>query len=244
VAAAQGRIRIGTSGWHYAHWHGPFYPEDLPRERELAYYAERFGSVEVNNSFYQLPADTSVRTWLDTVGPDFRFALKGSRYVTHMKKLKDPVQSLEKFLATAGSFGDRLGPLLFQLPPNWKPNLERLREFLEALPDGRRCTMEFRDERWFLDEVFQALREHNVAWCVYELAGAHSPREVTADFVYVRLHGPGDAYQGSYDDKTLSGWAGAMSAWAASGKDVYCYFDNDEHGYAAQNALRLQEMLD
>ena len=138
---------------------------------------------------------------------------------------------------------DRLGPILFQLPPHWHFNRERLRDFLAALPRKYRYALELRDPTWLNQEAYDLLRDYGAAFCIYELAGRISPKEVTADFVYIRLHGPGGAYQGRYDRQTLAGWAGAISAWAAQGKAVYCYFDNDEAGYAALNALELREMV-
>lgn len=237
-------IHIGTSGWHYDHWRGPYYPEDLPKEQFLEYHAERFHTVEVNNSFYQLPEAETLQQWWETVPEDFVFAVKASRYITHMKKLKDPAEPVSNFLERVSALGDKLGPVLFQLPPNWHFNPERLTSFLETLPAGHRYTFEFRDESWFDPRAYRALAEHGAAFCIYHLAGRLSPKEVTADFVYVRLHGPGDAYQGQYDDETLAGWAGAFSTWARQGKEVFCYFDNDQAGYAAQDALRLQVMLE
>ena len=175
--------------------------------------------------------------------PGFIFAVKGSRYITHMKKLKDPGQSVTPLLERIQTLGDRLGPILFQLPPRWRFNEERLGAFLEALPRDYRYALEFRDPTWLNQEACRLLEKHGAAFCIYELAGRLSPKEVTADFVYIRLHGPGDAYQGRYDWQTLAGWAGAISAWTAQGLTVFCYFDNDEAGYAALNALELQEML-
>jgi uncharacterized protein YecE (DUF72 family) len=234
---------IGTSGWRYEHWEGPFYPEDLKEGQYLPFYAETFASVEVNSAFYGLPSAESVHMWRQAVPGEFVFSLKASRYVTHMKKLKDPDQGLVNFLEAARPFGDQLGPLLFQLPPKWRVNVERLAAFLQALPEDGRHTFEFRDQSWLIDEVFELLERHNVAFCIYELEGFQAEKRVTADFVYIRLHGPGAAYQGDYDDATLQGWAGAVSAWLDKGLDVYCYFDNDQNGYAAKNAARLQEML-
>jgi uncharacterized protein YecE (DUF72 family) len=270
---SNGTITIGTSGWNYAHWKGPFYPSDLARDCWLEYYADRLRSVEVNNTFYQLPEEQTVDAWTSAVPPDFTFAVKASRYITHMKKLKDPGETLERFVPAIEAFGDRLGPVLFQLPPSWNANPDRLGEFLEALETasrgafgresdraetpgaaggprgahrsgrGLRCAFEFRDESWFSEDVFGLLRKHNAAFCIYHLAGRLSPREVTADFVYVRLHGPGGKYEGSYDRRALSGWAGAFSSWAREGLDVFCYFDNDDSGYAAKNATELATML-
>ncbi|MEJ2514288.1 MAG: DUF72 domain-containing protein [Gammaproteobacteria bacterium] len=237
-------IRIGTSGWSYDHWTGPFYPESLPGDRRLDFYAERFPTVEINNSFYRLPAEKTFKAWRGRVPGGFIFSVKASRYITHMKKLKDPSASLGKLMSRVRLLGHRLGPVLFQLPPSWKFDSGRLQDFLETL-DGKpqRYAFEFRDRSWLNDRCYRMLADHGAALCVYHLAGFRSPRKLTADFTYVRLHGPGDAYQGRYDGRTLRGWAQVMSRWASDDVDVYCYFDNDEAGYAPSDALRLAAML-
>jgi uncharacterized protein YecE (DUF72 family) len=236
---------IGTSGWRYDHWIGSFYPESMGGGRDfLPFYADRLRAVEINNSFYQLPAEETLDRWRETVPDPFRFAAKASRYITHMKKLTDPEDTLPPFLDRMRRLGDRLGPVLFQLPPRWRFNPERLAAFLAALPDGFRYAMEFRDPSWRDDRALAALERAGVAFCIHELAGDQSPRAVTADLVYIRLHGPGQAYQGRYDTQTLAGWAGAISAWRREGRIVYCFFDNDEAGYAAENARFLAEMLE
>ncbi len=240
---AVAEIHIGTSGWHYDHWVGPFYPEGTPAADFLAFYAERFATAEINNTFYQLPSAETLAQWRDTVPTGFRFAAKASRYVTHMKKLKDPAASLARFLDRIAVLDPKLGPLLFQLPPNWRVNLERLEAFLEALPAGRRCAFEFRDDSWWNDAVYDALARHGAALCLFELAGSATPLTATADFVYLRLHGPGEAYQGSYDDARLRTWAERLAGWRDEGRDVWAFFDNDEAGFAATNARRLLELL-
>jgi uncharacterized protein YecE (DUF72 family) len=237
------QTHVGTSGWHYEHWEGPFYPAEIAREDYLAYYARHLPTVEVNNTFYQLPAVETLQRWRATAPEDFVFAVKASRYITHMKKLKDPEEPVTTFMGRIEALGDRLGPILFQLPPNWSFNRERLAAFLAVLPPGHRYTFELRDPDWLNDEAYALLEAHNAALCIYDFKGRQSPRRVTADFVYVRLHGPHGAYRGSYSDEALAGWAGAFSTWRRQGKDVYCYFDNDEAGYAVQNALTLQAML-
>jgi uncharacterized protein YecE (DUF72 family) len=239
----KGAIHIGTSGWHYGHWRGPFYPDDLGADQFLTYYADRFHTVEINNSFYRLPSERALGTWRDTVPPGFIFAVKGSRFITHMKKLQDPERSLAPFLERIALLGDRLGPILFQLPPRWHFNAARLAAFLEALPGAYRYTLELRDQSWINERALDLLAWHGVAFCVYELDGYLSPQEVTADFVYIRLHGPGGPYQGKYSTRTLTTWARAIAAWSRQGREVFCYFDNDEAGYAAQDAARLQDLL-
>lgn len=239
----QSKIHIGTSGWHYDHWKGPFYPGDMRADKFLDYYAHHFTTAEINNSFYQLPAEKTFLQWKDTVPGGFLFSVKASRYLTHMKKLKDPGQALMKFLKRVDKLENKLGPILFQLPPRWHFNGERLQRFLRVLPDQYRYAFEFRDESWFNRECYELLDNAGVAFCIYDLAGLMSPKEVTSNFVYIRLHGPGGAYQGRYDRATLSHWAKTMSAWVRRKKEIFCYFDNDEAGYAALNALELQKMI-
>lgn len=238
-----GRIFVGTSGWTYPHWKGHFYPSDVSESDRLPFYARHFSSCEINHSFYRLPANKDLKRWAEETPQDFVFAVKASRYITHMKKLKDPRGPVDNFLERTRELGRKLGPILFQCPPRWKANPGRLGRFLEALPDSRRYAFEFRDESWFDTAVTDRLESYNAAFCIYDLGGRVSPRRVTADFVYIRLHGPGaEKYQGRYDTQALSGWAGAADAWARSGRDVYCYFDNDQRGYAAGDALRLRQM--
>ena len=237
-------IHIGTSGWHYAHWRGPLYPQDLGPERFLHFYTGLFHTVEVNNSFYQLPREETFLKWRDIAPAGFIFSVKASRYMTHMKKLKDPDQPLKAFLDRVTLLRDKLGPVLFQLPPRWRFNHQRFVAFLKTLPSGFRYAVEFRDQSWFDPRAYEALTDHGVAFCIYELAGLLSPKEVTADFIYIRLHGPEGAYRGQYKAAVLSDWADCFEAWVEGGKEIYCYFDNDEAGYAAQDALTLKRMIE
>lgn len=232
---------IGTSGWHYGHWRGPFYPEKLPASRMLEYYQQYFDTVEINNTFYRLPPENAVREWVDGTPAGFRFAVKGSRFLTHMKKLKDPERGIAAFFSRVDLLGRKLGPVLFQLPPFWEVNVERLERFLEALPARRRYAFELRNATWHVPEVYRVLRRHRAAFCVYELAGFQSGVEHTADFAYIRLHGPEGAYQGSYAESTLAGWASRIRSWNL--RAVYVYFDNDQGGFAARNALALKALL-
>lgn len=237
-------LYIGTSGWAYDHWQGSFYPNDLPQDKRLSFYAEHFQSVEINNSFYQLPSTDTFARWRETVPAGFTFAVKANRYITHMKKLKDPEDPLQTLYDRTSILGDALGPILFQLPPNWRFDAGRLAAFLDALSPEHRHVFELRDERWITAEAVALLRQHEAAFCVYEFAGRLSPKEVTTDFAYVRLHGPlEEPYRGSYDGQTLAGWAGTLSTWRRHGHDVFCYFDNDEAGYAPRNARALKNML-
>jgi len=239
-----GAVHIGTSGWNYTHWKEVFYPTDTSADRWLGFYAERLHSVEINNSFYHLPEKKTFEKWRQDTPEGFVFSVKASRYITHMKKLKDPREAVKRFMDRVDALEEKLGPLLFQLPPRWRCNPDRLDSFLSLLPKDYRYSFEFRDTSWLNSEVYDILRNHGAGLCIYHLSGFVSPKELTAGFVYVRLHGPGDAYEGAYDEKTLEGWAGALSAWRRQGVHVYCYFDNDQLGYAVQNALQLQSMFE
>src|SRR5262249_29890250 len=234
-------IRIGTSGYHYKHWVGTFYPPKTPPARMLDYYARHFDTLELNNSFYRLPDSGAFASWREATPRNFVFAVKASRFITHNKKLKDPENALHNLLPRAQRLGKKLGPVLFQLPPQWRVNLARLEALLEVLPGQHRYAFEFREPSWITPEVNRVLRRFNAAFCIYELAGYRSPLSITADFAYVRLHGPGAGkYQGSYSRSALRTWGQRVRSWAESLKAIYVYFDNDQAGYAAQNALALR----
>jgi len=236
--------RIGTSGWHYDHWRGPFYPEKLPAAQMLAHYLRFFDTVELNNTFYRLPPPDAVASWRAAAPPRFLFAAKGSRFLTHMKKLKDARRGVSRFFSHVRALGRKLGPIVFQLPPGFRVNVERLQSFLDVLPRGRRYAFELRDPSWHVEEVYRVLRRARAAYCLYDLAGFASPPVVTTDFVYVRLHGPGPGpYQGSYSAAALGNWAQRIREWVKEKRRVYVYFDNDQAGYAVENALALKRAL-
>lgn len=237
-------IRIGTSGWYYKHWKGPFYPLKIQDSEMLPLYLKHFDTVEINNTFYRLPEKNTVKAWHRHTPDDFLFAVKGSRFITHMKKLSNPAEPVKYFFDAVKPLGRKLGPIIFQLPPKWKCNIERLEVFLNQLPKESKYSFEFRDKSWLCSEVYKLLAKHNAALCIYDLKGFESPPEVTADFTYIRLHGPSkNAYQGCYDRKTLHKWKDRINTWKKSLAAVYIYFDNDQMGYAAHNAMRLKEMV-
>src|SRR5256885_15516011 len=192
---------------------GPFYPEKLPASKMLAWYARHFDTVELNNTFYRLPPETGVQGWRDGTPADFCFAAKGSRFLTHMKKLKDPEPGIARFFERVDHLGRKLGPIVFQLPPFWEADPERLDAFLSALPKRRRYAFELRNPTWHTEEIYRILRRHNTAFCIYEIAGFHSQFLLAANFTYVRLHGPGGAYQGSYSDEKFAEWAERIRGW-------------------------------
>jgi uncharacterized protein YecE (DUF72 family) len=207
------------------------------------FYARHFDTVEINNSFYQLPTATTFDNWRDSSPSNFCYAVKGSRFITHMKKLKDPQSSSEKFFLVAERLERKLGPILFQLPPRWKVNTERLEEFLRTLPGEHQYAVEVRDESWLVLEVYNLLRKYNAAFCIHDFADMKVPREITADFTYIRFHGPTSAkYWGSYSDRDLRAWADQIKQWRRK-LSVYAYFNNDPEGAAIKNALTLKELL-
>ncbi len=235
-------INIGTSGWHYPHWKDRYYPRGLSTDQWLSYYAKEFPCVEVNTSFYRLLREETVRSWVEQTPENFRFAVKASRLITHMKKLRNCAQALENFLQVVANFGHKLGPILFQLPPHWHVNARRLQQFLTLLPRHHRYGFEFRDPSWHTEEIYSLLKEHNAAFCQFDLAGFQSPDPLTADFVYIRLHGPEAAYGGSYTVRALSNWARRLNSCRSRVQAIYLFFDNDDLGYAIHNARLITDL--
>ncbi len=238
------RIHIGTSGWQYRHWSGVFYPEKTPAGRMFEEYLKHFDTVELNSSFYHLPTRERFEAWKAKTPTGFLFAVKASRYITHTKRLIECEEPLERFLMSSAGLGRKLGPILFQMPPSFALDLERVEAFLKLLPKRLQCTFEFRHPSWMTEEAYDLLRKYDRAFCIYELAGFETPHEVTASFVYIRLHGPGGKYRGDYSNSKLQQWADEIKGWPKTVKDVYVYFDNDIGGHAPKNALTLRSMLE
>ena len=211
----------------------------------FAYYTRHFNTVEINNTFYQLPAEKTVDLWRETAPEGFCFAVKASRFITHMKKLKQPETSTERFFSVlADRLGTKLGPILFQLPPGWSVNVDRLAQFLESLPLDHKYVFEFRDRSWLTSEVFELLHKHNVALCIHDLSDQRTPFTITSDFTYIRFHGPGHAkYTGSYSHDELQSWANRIEGWRANLTAVFVYFNNDVGGWAVKNAIELKGLL-
>jgi uncharacterized protein YecE (DUF72 family) len=240
--AAPPSIRIGCSGWQYRHWRGDFYPSDLPANRWLEYYASHFHTVEVNNSFYKLPNEGLLASWRSRVPPRFVFALKASRYLTHMKRLKDPADPLDRLFNRAAELRSKLGAVLYQLPPQLPKHVERLEHFLATLPDRRavKHAMEFRHASWYDDDVFRLLKRYDVALCLHDMAGSQPPREAVATFVYVRFHGATSKYGGGYRTADLEDWA----RWLIDQrKRAFVYFNNDVGGHAPRDAAKLVALV-
>jgi len=246
---SKGRVYIGTSGWIYPHWGGGvFYPPELRQEEWFNYYSRHFRTVEINNTFYCLPKREVFENWRRSSPDGFIFVVKASRFITHMKKLKDPASSTRNFLTNASGLGEKIGPVLFQLPPFWNLNLERLREFVQYLNSQEiipniKVVLEIRNPTWFCPEVFQILRENNVALCFADWPDLKVREPVTADFIYLRRHGPTSLYSSGYSDEELARDAREIKNWIKEGKDVYVYFNNDAHGWAVKNAKTLEEIL-
>ena len=246
------QVRVGCSGWQYRHWAPSaavsadqtdyFYPAGLPQSRWFAHYALAFDTVEINNSFYRLPEASTFAKWRDQAPKRFLYAVKASRFLTHMKKLKDPEDPLLRFFDRAKELGRHLGPVLFQLPPRWPLNLERFEHFLGALPRGYRHVVEFRDPSWYDDRVYTLMQRHHVALCLHDMQGSASPRLVVGPFVYVRFHG-WTKYAGRYEDQRLDEWADWLSQRSADGLDVFAYFNNDVGGHAPRDAVRLRDRI-
>lgn len=234
---------IGTSGWHYDHWRGTFYPEDLSKSKWLQFYSEHFNTVELNNSFYRLPTETAFTNWRDSSPMEFAFAVKVNRFITHIKRLKDTDEPVQTFLSRADLLRDKLGPLLYQLPPNMKRNDEVLENFLVTLPGGYCHIVEFRHESWLDDAVFKILRGHNTGLCVFDMPDFSCPMVATADFVYIRFHGSSALYSSCYSDEELSDWVNRIARLGPDITTVYIYFNNDAEGNAIKNARTMRTML-
>jgi uncharacterized protein YecE (DUF72 family) len=238
------RARVGCSGWEYKHWRGDFYPLDVPKTRWFDHYAARFDTVEINNTFYRLPEQSTFAAWAKRAPSGFTFAIKASRFLTHMKKLKDPEEPLDRLFSRMRPLREHLGPVLYQLPPGWKLDRERLEHFLQALPKGIRHVLEFRDPSWYADDVKAMLARHGVSLCLHDMRGSATGRERVGPVVYVRFHGASGHYSGGYPDDRLREWAGWLNAQRADGADVFAYFNNDVGGHAPRNAVTLRRFME
>jgi uncharacterized protein YecE (DUF72 family) len=237
------RCFVGTSGWHYEHWERLFYPQELPKAKWLAFYCQHFSTVELNNSFYRLPSEAAFQQWRNSVPEGFVFAVKVSRLITHLKKLRNVEAALTTFLDRARLLGNKLGPLLYQLPPQVHRNDTVLEGFLRLLPADLQHAFEFRHESWLDKKVFEILRRYNVALCLLDMPGLSTPIVATADFAYMRFHGGTDLYASCYSDEELSRWAEGLSEISKNLKDLYIYFNNDAHAYAVSNAKTIKKIL-
>lgn len=239
------QIYIGTSGWSYDGWRGPFYPRDIPKKRWLAWYATKFATAEINGSFYRTPSLEAVRRWAEQTPERFVFAWKASKFITHWKRLSEKsAGNIALMVTRLEALGPKAGPVLFQLPPRFAADRERLAAFLPMLPRQYRYAFEFRDASWYDNTIFDLLHRHGIALCISDHHDAPAPWEVTARHVYLRGHGPTGEYRDNYPDKTLRRWARAIAGWQRERRAVYVYFDNDWKSAAAHDARRLKEMVE
>jgi uncharacterized protein YecE (DUF72 family) len=235
---------VGCSGWYYEHWCNTYYPRGLTRTKWLHHYSRDFPTVEINNSFYRLPSEKSFTNWKDSVPDDFVFSVKASRYVTHIKRLKDSASAVNTFVSRAHFLGSKLGPLLYQLPPNMRRDDRILEDFLAALPQGYYHVLEFRHRSWFDDAVFRLLRRYNVGVCVFDMLGFISPLVATSNLAYIRFHGSARLYSSYYSEEELSRWATDILLLGKQVEVVYIYFNNDAEAFAVRNALTLRRLLE
>lgn len=234
---------IGTSGWHYEHWQKLFYPEGLPKRKWLEFYTGYFTSVELNNSFYRLPSEEAFVNWRESSPNNFVYAVKVNRFITHIKRLRNVQTPLENFMSRVLLLQNKLGPLLYQLPPNMKRNDEVLEAFLAILPHNYHHVFEFRDESWINDSIFDLLHRYGAGFCIFDMPGVTCPLIATTDFAYLRFHGSIGLYWSCYSEEELSRWSRKIIKLGQNLATVYIYFNNDAEAYAVGNALRLKEML-
>jgi uncharacterized protein YecE (DUF72 family) len=242
ATTTRGEIRIGCSGWQYRSWKGRFYPAGSKPSEWLGHYVEQFDTVEINRTFYRLPEAATFRAWRQATPPNFLVTVKASRYLTHLRRLRDPDAPLDRLFTRARALGPKLGPVLYQLPGNLQYDEARLRTFLDALPRSRapRHVIEFRHPSWYRKEVFEWLRRAKVAVCLHDKAGSTLTEGPVEPFVYIRFHGTGGHYHGSYDDRALQAWARRIVRWSEAGVKVFAYFNNDPDATAPRNALTLK----
>jgi len=236
-----GEIRIGCSGWSYPHWRKRFYPEKMPAREHFAFYAEHFSTVELNNSFYRQPPRDQFEAWREQAPPNFLFSVKGSRYVTHIKRLAVEQESIDLVVDAALGLGEKLGPILFQLQANFHVDLERLERFVAMLPRDLRFTLEFRHDSWLVPAVFELLRSHRIALCIPDHPKMPRSLEITSDFTYIRMHLPPHGL--GYGPQALGPWADRVIGWSRDGLDVFVYFNNDMEGQAIQDANTLMSLV-
>jgi uncharacterized protein YecE (DUF72 family) len=238
------RVLIGTSGWHYASWRGPFFPKDLPLKQQLPYYSSLFETTELNSVFYRTPTPAAVNAWREQSGNNFVFAWKASKFITHWKRLSSQSDtSLHLLESRIALLDTKVGPILFQLPPRFQADPVRLAAFCKLLTKRRRYSFEFRHPSWYTTGILRLLSDHNIALCISDHSDAPAPWKRTADFVYIRGHGPTGRYKGSYSNAALSAWTDRIRRWKKRGVDVYVYFDNDQKSAAPADALRLRRSL-
>jgi uncharacterized protein YecE (DUF72 family) len=237
-------IWIGTSGWTYDSWRGPFYPKDVAKKDWLKFYGTQFSTTEINGSFYRTPSLEAVKAWRAQTPKEFVFAWKASKFITHRKRLTEKCENSIALMETRLKvLGPKCGPVLFQLPPQFKANRERLASFIKMLPRKHQYAFEFRDASWYEEPILDVLRDHDVSLCLSDHHAAPAPWVVTAGHIYVRGHGPGGQYRDNYRDRTLQDWAKHIATWKRQRRTVQVYFDNDQKSAAPADAQRLLAFL-
>ncbi len=237
------QINVGCSGWVYKHWRGILYPEGLPQRLWFQRYSEEFDTVEINASFYRVPKPETFDGWRNKAPDGFRYAVKVNRFITHLKKLVGVEETLNDFVALARKLGPTLGPLLYQLPPSLKLDLERLESFLKLIPADLSNVFEFRDKSWYVPELYALLDRYGASFCVHDMRGSSTERIAAGPVAYVRFHGGVGKYWGHYSDDTLLGWSDWIIEQSRLGRSVWCYFNNDIHGHAIHDAQTLKSMV-
>lgn len=235
---------VGTSGWHYDDWRGRFYPEKIAKNKWLEYYAQNFSTVELNNTFYRLPSEKAVNEWYRISPTSFIYSVKVSRFITHIKRLRDSKEGINLFISKVSPLKEKLGPLLYQFPPDMERNDGRLEDFLSILPKEYRHVLEFRHKSWFTHGTYKLLGKYNAGFCIYDMLGARSPVIVTTDYAYFRFHGKDSVYSSRYTDKDMQAWAEKISELSKGLQAVYVYFNNDTDGHAIDNAFTIKSFLD
>ena len=243
IVSKRGEIRVGCCGWVYRHWRGSFYPEGLPQKRWFERYAEEFDTVEINASFYRVPLLSTFDGWRDKAPPGFRYAVKANRFITHLKKLLDCEEPTDRFIELARRLAEKLGPILYQLPPSLHKDLKRLDVFLDRLPQDLEQVVEFRHNSWYEEEVLALLDRHGVGFVAHDLKGLKSPALASGRTAYVRFHGSGGRYSGRYSDDVLMEWGDWCLEQSRLGRSCWCYFNNDIHGHAIEDARTLKSMV-
>lgn len=241
------KIYIGTSGWIYSHWTGKFYPPGLPSKDKLKYFSQHFKTTEINYSFYHLPRASTYQNWYNQTPKDFLFAVKASRFITHVKRLKGVKKAWQQFLENALNLKDKLGPILFQLPPSFKAdaeNIKRLEDFLKLITKNHKLkyVFEFRHKTWCELRIYNLLKKYNIAWVIADSPRYPKVEVITSHFVYVRMHGPSQLFNSKYNSKQLGLLAKKIKQWSKR-RDVYVYFNNDFEGYAIENAKTLLNLV-
>ena len=236
-------LHVGCSGWNYNHWKGLFYPKKSSSAAWFKEYSSHFSTVEINNTFYQLPGKPTFKKWHDQAPPKFIYAVKANRFITHMKKLKDPKVPVKHFLSHARLLKGHFGPVLFQLPPRWKVNTERLDAFTDVLPRGPQYIFEFRESSWYDEDIYRLLISKKMSLCLHDMKGSESPDLFVGPILYIRFHGSSELYGGKYRIGTLRKRAKLIKEALKKGKDVYAYFNNDAEANAPRDALRLKNLI-